>query len=161
MAGGACAGGWAPNSVRTGWKPAPLLNTLHSRGVKGLEAPTAGATVRQSSGADTTNASRACVARRPRSLTVARRWRKVLRRARRSASVHHPPQAAQNRAFAGALAAGARGAGDDAVGQPAERQRLQPHRARSAQRGEEQALAAKQRRLHAADELNVIVDRRF
>ena len=44
----------------------------------------------------------------------------------------------------------------DAVGQAAERQRLQPHLAGAAQRREEQPLAAEERRLHLADELDVV-----
>src|SRR4029450_8759853 len=47
----------------------------------------------------------------------------------------------------------------DAVGQSAERQRLQPHLARSAQRRKEQSLPAEERRLHLADELDVVAHR--
>ena len=57
--------------------------------------------------------------------------------------------------------ASARHGGDDAVGQPAERKRLQPDPAGAAQRGEEQSFAAEQRRLDLADVLNVVVDRRL
>src|SRR5205814_10704070 len=38
---------------------------------------------------------------------------------------------------------------------------LQPHLARPAERREEEAFSAEQRRLHAADELNVVVHRRL
>src|SRR5206468_12444820 len=47
------------------------------------------------------------------------------------------------------------------IGQPAERQRLQPHLAGTAQGREEQSFSAEERRLHAAHELDVVVDRRL
>src|SRR6185503_3460534 len=57
--------------------------------------------------------------------------------------------------------ASATAGGDDATGEARERQRLQPHLAGSAQRREEKAFAAEQRRLHAADKLDVVVNRRL
>src|SRR5688500_7744865 len=49
----------------------------------------------------------------------------------------------------------------DAVGQAAQRQRLQPDVAGAGQRGEEEPLAAEERRLDLADELDVVVHGRL
>src|SRR4030095_6457992 len=46
----------------------------------------------------------------------------------------------------------------NAIGHAAERQRLQPHFSRTGERREEDALAAKERRLYFADELDVVGD---
>ena len=71
-------------------------------------------------------------------------------------------EAAEDRPFVAPAGAGDAGDGlGDAIGQAAERQRLQPHVAGPGERGEEQALAAEERRLHPADELDVVVDRRL
>src|SRR5262249_53589765 len=50
--------------------------------------------------------------------------------------------------------------GDDPIGQPREGQRLDPDAPRTGQRREEQSFAAEDRRLDAADELDVVVDGR-
>ncbi len=50
---------------------------------------------------------------------------------------------------------------DDATRQPTQRQRLQPHVPRAAQRREEQAFAAEKRALDVADVLDVVVDTRL
>ena len=51
--------------------------------------------------------------------------------------------------------------GQDAIGQSRERQRLEPDPAWPGHRREEQSFAAEQRRLDAADELDVVVDGRI
>src|SRR5262249_44949605 len=58
-------------------------------------------------------------------------------------------------------AARARGGLVDAIGEPAERQRLQPHAAGAGERREEDPLAAEERGLDLAYELDVVVHRRL
>ena len=70
-------------------------------------------------------------------------------------------KAAENRAAFPSRSAG-RGCGlVDAIGHPAERQRLQPHAAGPGQHGEEQAFPAEERRLDLADVLDVVTHRRL
>ena len=59
---------------------------------------------------------------------------------------------------AAATSAGLRRGRVDAAGEPAERQGLDEHAPRSGQRGEEEALAAEERGLDPADELDVVAD---
>src|SRR6185295_1261374 len=71
-----------------------------------------------------------------------------------SVAVEQVAEAAEDRAFFAAAAAGLRGGGVDAARESAERQRLEPHASGSAQRREEQAFAAEQRGLDPARELD-------
>src|SRR5690606_34917534 len=73
-------------------------------------------------------------------------------------AVQQPPQPAQHGTFAAILAAGLRRGGEHAPGHARERQRLQPHRARAGERGQEHAFAAEQHALDPADSLDVHVD---
>src|SRR5688500_8981150 len=75
--------------------------------------------------------------------------------------VTEPADAIEDRAFLQPSALRLRRGGVDAIGHAAERQRLQPDAARPLQRGEEDAFAAEQRRLDAADELDVVVHARL
>src|SRR5262245_56613197 len=70
-------------------------------------------------------------------------------------------EAAEDAAFLAAAPAGLRSGGVDAAGQARERQRLEPHAARATQGCEEQTLAAEQRGLEPAHELNVVGHRRL
>src|SRR5262245_17912927 len=69
--------------------------------------------------------------------------------------------AAQDRAFLAPLAAGLRGSSPQTARQARQRQRLHPHAARSAQRGEEETLPAKDHGLYAAHHLDVVGDGRL
>src|SRR5262249_23021063 len=51
--------------------------------------------------------------------------------------------------------------GDDAPGEPAQRQRLQPHLPGAPQRGEEKPFATEERALDVANVLDVVVDARL
>src|SRR5688572_581074 len=66
--------------------------------------------------------------------------------------------AIQNRSFLRPEPASFRRGLVDAVRHAAERQRLQPDLARTGQAGEEDPFTAEERRLHLADELDVVVD---
>src|SRR5687767_78645 len=76
-------------------------------------------------------------------------------------AVEHPAETAKQGSFLASAAGDTRHGRDDAVGETAQGKRLEPHAARSAQRGEEQTLTAKQRGLDLADELDLVVDRRL
>src|SRR6185436_11427410 len=65
----------------------------------------------------------------------------------------------EHRALALASAPDARDRLGDAVGQTAERQRLQPDVAGPGERREEEALTTEERGLHPAHELHVVADR--
>ena len=74
-------------------------------------------------------------------------------------AVEHTAETAEDRAFRPWRRAREPGTRrHDSVGEPAERQRLQPHAPGPAQRGEEQPFAAEDRRLDLADVLDVVVD---
>src|ERR1043166_3441225 len=75
--------------------------------------------------------------------------------------IQQSPQSAQHRSLLASAATALRRGGVDAAGETAEGQRLQPHVARPAQRGEEQSFAAKQSAFDPADHLNVVIDARL
>src|SRR5439155_18504231 len=74
-------------------------------------------------------------------------------------SLDQPSKPTQDRAFFVSATTGLRSCGVDAAGQSAERKRLEPYSAGSAQCRKEQAFAAKERRLDLADKLNVVIHR--
>src|SRR5262245_15332417 len=76
-------------------------------------------------------------------------------------AVEQVAEAAEDRPLFASAAAHSRHGRDDAVGQPAERERLQPDPAGSAKRRKEEPLSAKQRRFDLAYVLNVVLDRRL
>src|SRR5262245_55469652 len=100
----------------------------------------------------------------PQAAKVAARTSRTERRpAPKLASVEDLPEAeggVEHRALVLA-APGLRRGPADAVGQPRQRQRLQPHLAGPGERREEESLAAEQGGFHLADELDVVAHARL
>src|SRR5437762_13207660 len=72
-------------------------------------------------------------------------------------SIQQPAQTAQDRAFFLSPPPSLRRGGRNPSGQPAERQRLQPDMARTAQRGEEETLATEKSALDFAHVFDVVI----